>query len=94
MGKLQILEKKSFSVGDRLVKVYRLDVIGAEKPHQVAIRTKVDGIKKQQTSCFCPAAIVNRDFEYFEFELAQAEKFVTSFLRFLNTAKGKKLSAE
>lgn len=92
MAKLTILDKKTFTVGRRKVKVQRQDEAGADKPHQVRIRVTVKGVTMTETSNYSAEAIGNRDGHYFHFDQAAAEQKVASVLKFFTTKKGSALA--
>lgn len=94
MAKLTILDKKTFTVGRRKVKVQRQDEAGADKPHQVRIRLVVKGITVTETSEYPPGMTGNRDFQYIDFDQEKAEKIMARSLKFLTTKKGKSLVEE
>jgi hypothetical protein len=92
MNKLTILDKKTFTVGQRAVKVTRQFAIGSAKPHQVVIRAHIQGIKKVQTTCYPDGAIGNASAEYAHFDEDAAKQFIERFDKFLGTVKGQNLA--
>lgn len=83
MGKITILDKKTFQVGEHQVKLQRRDEAVCLKPHQVLIQAKVQGVTKKETWSYPAGAVANRDEKYAYYDEAQAKKFVGGLLKFL-----------